>query len=394
MAKRTVQVLVVMAVVVVFSFFSCEAKAEQVKRPGLLGARYGGSDFEGLDKAARIIITSVDKDWNHGSKDYSCRWYGFIEGPFTGKVNFAAEADNGLILKIDDKVVIDGKDKKGSGSFSMVKGKSYPVEFSFFTSGYPAYFRLYWSWEGQVKEIVAPSALYHTKENERFIMHEIMDCKWWEKDAPFQFTGKSNEVLNFSYQDGRLPPVVGVHNYQVFRANKEHPEYAYGRSNTYHHQPFIAYWNGKIYVEFVSSPKNENQAPQPAVLAVSENGRHWSTPQVIFPAFRLHDGSGKTAAHHRMGFYVSSNNRLLVSSFYDLDDSAQDGLGVGRVISYVTIGTRGRRVRNGTKRIRHTPCTRIRRMRDLWRCARNCSRISCIGSNGGKRNAARTVSIA
>jgi hypothetical protein len=168
-------------------------------------------------------------------------------------------------------------------------------------------------------------------------MREIMDCKWWEKedDAPFEFTGKSSEVLNFSYQDGGLPPVVGVHNYQVFRANNDYPEYAYGRTNTYHHQPFIAYWNGKIYVEFVSSPKNENQAPQPAVLSVSETGRFWSTPQVIFPAFRLHDGSGMTSAHHRMGFYVSSNNRLLVSSFYDLDDNAQDGLGVGRVVREV-----------------------------------------------------------
>ena len=337
MAKRTVQILVIMAVVGVFAFFSGEAKAELARKSGLLGARYGGSDFEGLDRAARIIITSVDKDWNHGSKDYSCRWYGFIVGPFTGKVNFDAEADNGLILKIDGKVVIDGKSKKDSGSFSMVKGKSYPVEFSFFTSGYPAYFRLYWSWKGQVKEIVAPAALYHTEENERFIMHEIMDCKWWEKedDAPFEFTGKSNEVLNFSYQDAALPPVVGVHNFQVFRANHDNPEYAYGRSNTYHHQPFIAYWNGKIYVEFVSSPKNENQAPQPAVLAVSETGRFWSTPQVIFPAFRLHDGSGRTVAHHRMGFYVSSNNRLLVSSFYDMDDGAQDGLGVGRVVREV-----------------------------------------------------------
>jgi hypothetical protein len=335
MNRRTIQVLVIVAMVLVFAFSSGEAKANEAKKSGLLGARYGGSDFEGLDREPRIIINSVDKDWTHGSEDYSCRWYGYIVGPFTGKVNFAAEADNGLILKIDDKVVIDGKDKKGSGLFSMVKGKSYPVEFSFFTSGYPAYFRLYWSWNGQVKEIVDPSALYHTVENERFIMHEVMDCKWWENDAPFQFTGKSAEALNFSYQDGGLPPVVGVHNYQVFRANKEHPEYAYGRSNTYHHQPFIAYWNGKIYVEFVSSPKNENQAPQPAVLAVSETGRYWSTPQVIFPAFRLHDGSGRTVAHHRMGFYVSSNNRLLVSSFYDLDDSAQDGLGVGRVVREV-----------------------------------------------------------
>ncbi len=191
MSKRTIELLVVMAVVVVFGALSGEAQAAQVRKPGLLGARYGGSDFEGLDTAARIIITSVDKEWTHGSGDYSCRWYGFIVGPFTGNVKFDAEADNGLILKIAGKMVIAGKSKKERGSLTMVKGKSYPIEFSFFTSGYPGYFRLYWSWDGHGKEIVDPSALYYTEENERYIMREIMGCKWWEKDAPFEFTGRA-----------------------------------------------------------------------------------------------------------------------------------------------------------------------------------------------------------
>jgi hypothetical protein len=328
-----IQMLMIVVIVLIFAFTTVDANANE-KKAGLLGARYGSADFDGLDREARIIITSVDKEWTHGSGDYSCRWYGFIVGPYTGDVKFDAEADNGIILKIDSKKVIAGKSKRESGSFSMVKGKSYPVEFSFFTSGYPGYFRLYWSWDGQEREIVDPSALYYTEKNEKYVMYEVMGCKWWENDAPFEFAGKSSEVLNFSYQDAALPPVVGVHNFQVFRANKDNPEYAYGRSNTYTHQPFIAYWNGKIYVEFVSSPKNENEAPQPSVMSYSETGRYWRTPQVIFPSFRA-KGEGMTSAHHRMGFYVSSNNRLLVSSFYDMDDNAQDGLGVGRVVREV-----------------------------------------------------------
>ncbi|HUT28682.1 MAG TPA: PA14 domain-containing protein [Sedimentisphaerales bacterium] len=119
MSSKTLSVLAVVTLVGISAFLPCQARAEHVKKPGLLGARYGGSDFEGLDREPRIIITSLDKDWTHGSKDYSCRWYGYIVGPFTGEVNFAGEADNGLILKIDDKLVIDGKDKNGSGSFSM-----------------------------------------------------------------------------------------------------------------------------------------------------------------------------------------------------------------------------------------------------------------------------------
>ena len=183
MGKKTVQTFVIMAVVVVSSFFPGEANADQAKKAGLLGVKYGRSNFSGLGRT-RIIITSVDKDWTHDSEDYACRWYGYIVGPFTGKVDFSAEADNGLILKIEDKLIIDGKSKAGSGSFSMVKGKSYPVEFSFFSSRYPGYFRLYWSWQGQAKEIVDPAALYHTAENEKFIKYDLLKCKWWEKDAP------------------------------------------------------------------------------------------------------------------------------------------------------------------------------------------------------------------
>jgi len=64
MAKRTVQILVIMAVVGVFAFFSGEAKAEQARKSGRVGGRgTDGAEFEGRERAARIIITSVDKDW-------------------------------------------------------------------------------------------------------------------------------------------------------------------------------------------------------------------------------------------------------------------------------------------------------------------------------------------
>jgi len=69
-------------------------------------------------------------------------------------------------------------------------------------------------------------------------------------------------------------------------------------------------------------------------LTVSSDGRNWSTPLVAFPEFRA-KGEGMTVAHHRMGFYVSSNNRLLVSSFYGMSGGAQDGFGVGRVVREV-----------------------------------------------------------
>ena len=39
-----------------------------------------------------------------------------------------------------------------------------------------------------------------------------------------RYTG--NTLVNVDYHHGQLSPVVGVHNIQVFRANREHPEMA------------------------------------------------------------------------------------------------------------------------------------------------------------------------
>lgn len=40
------------------------------------------------------------------------------------------------------------------------------------------------------------------------------------------YTGK--ELSNPTYHDGQLSPVVGVHNIQLVRANREHPEASNG----------------------------------------------------------------------------------------------------------------------------------------------------------------------
>lgn len=51
--------------------------------------------------------------------------------------------------------------------------------------------------------------------------------------------------------DGGLSPVVGVHNIQILRANREHPSLQNGNGWTYNHQPMIAYWKGKFYVHYL-----------------------------------------------------------------------------------------------------------------------------------------------
>ena len=159
------------------------------------------------------------------------------------------------------------------------------------------------------------------------------------------YTG--NTLSNPDYHHGQLTPAIGVHNIQVFRANREYPDSAGGTDWTYHHGPNMAYWNGTFYVQFLSNPVGEHIAPGLVFLVKSNDGYNWSKPEILFPTYRIPDGTTKeevegvakdldAVLHQRMGFYVASNNILLTLGYYGIclfpRDSPNDGKGIGRVV--------------------------------------------------------------
>ncbi|UEG52845.1 exo-alpha-sialidase [Mucilaginibacter daejeonensis] len=164
------------------------------------------------------------------------------------------------------------------------------------------------------------------------------------------YTG--NTVSNVDYHHGQLTSVVGVHSKQIFRANREHPEMAEGFGWTYNHAPMLAYWNKTFYVEYLSDKVGESIPPgQTLMITSKDGGNNWSKPEVIFPQYKVPDGTTKldkpglvakdlmAVMHQRMGFYTSKSNRLLALGFYgiclDEHDDPNDGQGIGRVVREV-----------------------------------------------------------
>ncbi|TKC10121.1 six-hairpin glycosidase [Pedobacter polaris] len=160
-----------------------------------------------------------------------------------------------------------------------------------------------------------------------------------------RYTGKT--LVNADYHHGQLTPVMGVHSIQTFRANREHPELAENFGWTYNHAPMIAYWNNKFYVEYLSDKLGESIPPGQTLLQSSADGYNWTKPDVIFPIYRITDGTKKpgrddvakdldAVMHQRMGFYVSTKNVFLVLGFYaisfDAKDDPNDGNGIGRAV--------------------------------------------------------------
>jgi hypothetical protein len=162
------------------------------------------------------------------------------------------------------------------------------------------------------------------------------------------YTG--NTVVNVDYHHGQLSPAVGVHSTQIFRANREHPEWADGFGFTYNHAPMLSYWNNTFYVEYLSDKAGESVPPGQTLVITSKDGQNWSKPEVVFPQYKIPDGTTKpgintvakdlySVMHQRMGFYQAKSKRLLVLGFYGIclepHDDPNDGLGIGRVVREV-----------------------------------------------------------
>ncbi|HUC82203.1 MAG TPA: exo-alpha-sialidase [Flavisolibacter sp.] len=160
-----------------------------------------------------------------------------------------------------------------------------------------------------------------------------------------RYTGAT--LSNVDYHHGQLSPVVGVHNIQTFRANRQHPEWAGGVSWTYNHAPMLAYWNNQFYLQFLSNPVGEHEPPGQTFLQTSKEGYSWGNAVVLFPPYRLPDGTKKEGRaevakdlyavnHQRMGFFISKKNRLLTLAYYGIvmgkGDDPNDGKGIGRVV--------------------------------------------------------------
>ncbi|NDW12211.1 six-hairpin glycosidase [Bacteroides sp. 214] len=155
------------------------------------------------------------------------------------------------------------------------------------------------------------------------------------------------ELSNPRYHDGQLSPVVGVHNIQTMRANRQHPDASNGGGWTYNHQPMLAYWNGTFYMQYLSDLADEHVPPSQTLLQTSKDGYTWTNPDVIFPPYQVPEGFMKPGRddkakdliaimHQRVGFYVSKAGKLYTLAAYGVafnkKDSPNDGNGIGRVI--------------------------------------------------------------
>ena len=186
MSKKTILIVVALAVVGVVASFSADAKAEEAKKPGLIGIHYGSEDFTDIQNLSRLnsLERTFSKDDDYG-REWSGKWVGFIVAPASGKITFSAENDQVLRVGIAGKTIIESEKGTEAGSLTMVKGKEYPIEVTYVKNGqsYDCYFKILWSWAAQDKVSIPTLNLLHTPKQEQQWLQKAKQAEQDDDDA-------------------------------------------------------------------------------------------------------------------------------------------------------------------------------------------------------------------
>jgi len=97
---------------------------------------------------------------------FSARWVGEIQPRYTGTYSFYTYSDDGVMLFIDDKRVINAWNDQSvtehRGTIDLVAGQKYRIVMQYYENSNLATAKLFWSSNLQIKEIVPASQLYPT----------------------------------------------------------------------------------------------------------------------------------------------------------------------------------------------------------------------------------------
>ena len=137
---------------------------------GLTGTYFRTKDLTGTS-GSRIDAT-VNFDWGKGAPlsgyptdNFSARWSGQVQPPFSGTTTFYVLADDGARLWVNNVLVIDRwastpNSGEASGTIALTGGQKYAIRLEYFEKTNRASVRLSWSSPGLAKQVIPQLRLY------------------------------------------------------------------------------------------------------------------------------------------------------------------------------------------------------------------------------------------
>ena len=145
---------------------------------GLKGEYYHHSGATPHDPAESafetLVLTRIDPevsfDWEYGSPDpsvdadnFSVKWTGEVEAAFTETYSFYANSDDGVMLWVNDQLLIDnwaGQSLTESvGEIDLVAGNRYSIVVYYYEKDSPAMAELRWSSASTPNQVIPQGAL-------------------------------------------------------------------------------------------------------------------------------------------------------------------------------------------------------------------------------------------
>ena len=136
---------------------------------GVKGQYFRGMNFENLMLTRtdpRINFNWGDPggpDTSVGDDNFSCRWTGEVEAPFTETYTFYTNSDDGVRLWVDGKQLVNNWTDHGAtenrGTIDLVEGQTYSVVMEYYENGGGAVAELRWSSPRTPKQLIPQAAL-------------------------------------------------------------------------------------------------------------------------------------------------------------------------------------------------------------------------------------------
>ena len=178
LVRNRKHVVIAFAAVLVLAACLLTWRTIQLKRTGLTGAYFSGTNFQNMFR--QRSDRQIDFNWGMESPvrgwrrdDFSVRWTGFLRVPKSGAYTFITHSDDGVRVKINDTVVIENwtvhRLAVNQGVINLSEGV-HPITVEYFEAKRRAILRLLWKFESEPKPSVIPASAL--APNEKYAMEK------------------------------------------------------------------------------------------------------------------------------------------------------------------------------------------------------------------------------
>lgn len=221
----------------------------QANGTGLLGEYFDDAAFTQL--VARKVDPKIDYFWGYSlphpsmtkdqSNDYSVRWKGFLQAPYTGEYTLSANVDENVRVSVNGTKIIDSWTNRPvadvQGKYRLQAGYKMPIEIEYANTAGPGGIRLYWSNRSVpamlFSRIVESKYLYPADTPTRTAVGTgtgLRGSYYHDKDLSELAFRHANEPVNFQWGTSAPLPQEADH----FQASRIGPDF------------FSAQWEGVV----------------------------------------------------------------------------------------------------------------------------------------------------